>query len=644
MFLRLLPYLCLLLNPICSAQSSYFQSIIDSPSLRHEAALFFDEVLRQGSSDAFFAQIDQYNADGTKRTDAEWYELLYANRKTLQPKFPLIDRYKTLRYQQALLGKQIATLLPQGRTWDGILEIGTPGTYIAALHNTTSLTGKRFVVCDQKGPATYIQAWTGQFSRLGVSYDVQFPLADYAPLDSTIPDASLDLVICVIGLHHIPADKIEPFVTSIARVLRPGGVFILRDHNCTDTDSYTLAHGAHFMFNLLIGDVDPQGEQEELRNFQPLEHWTTLLANHGFSVNPVQLVQKNDTTRNTLIACTKNATDTATSRDQAEHELTMTGGARAGFQTYMTTSEWISVELAEQEAKYGIAQWHQFPYAQSIGLLWSSFHHSWKQARLEHSLSAVLLSDYTLMNLFICSMTSLQYLLRSGTFTLLHYAAPHTDGLVHRTIDDTYKAYSAWIYHTPFYAFAHWKALKNMWTAYAHDLKNRSALNKLNDSAWAVTQSFEYILNGSISALMGCIYSAEQSTTERLQIIVKDPEDYVMRTHSQTVHLLGSYPDGLKRLAVPRYIPFQQLLQDLARHQIQIVSIAGNSVIQCKVRYANNIQPHCNDNSCIRTFTWQLPGDTEHTYANYTVRVTQLHQVLTAFEQQGVELVYCHDF
>jgi SAM-dependent methyltransferase len=55
---------------------------------------------------------------------------------------------------------------------------------------------------------------------------------DDAPiLADAIPDASLDLVTCYAGLHHLRPDAVAPFITSIHRVLRPGGLFVLRDHH-----------------------------------------------------------------------------------------------------------------------------------------------------------------------------------------------------------------------------------------------------------------------------------------------------------------------------------------------------------------------------------------------------------------------------
>src|SRR5690242_10235929 len=117
MNLQSLAFFSLLLPAICQTQSHYFQSIIDTTSLRHQCSLFFDEVLRQGTAEQFFAHAHKYGST-EQLSDTAWYERLHADTAKIQPRIPFIARYKTLRYQQMLLGKQIQSLLPQGRAWD----------------------------------------------------------------------------------------------------------------------------------------------------------------------------------------------------------------------------------------------------------------------------------------------------------------------------------------------------------------------------------------------------------------------------------------------------------------------------------------------------------------------------------------------
>jgi len=59
----------------------------------------------------------------------------------------------------------------------------------------------------------------------GVAHQTDFRTADAAALP--LPDASLDLVVSTLSLHHW--DDAVPIFDEIARVLRPGGAFLLFD-------------------------------------------------------------------------------------------------------------------------------------------------------------------------------------------------------------------------------------------------------------------------------------------------------------------------------------------------------------------------------------------------------------------------------
>jgi ubiquinone/menaquinone biosynthesis C-methylase UbiE len=59
----------------------------------------------------------------------------------------------------------------------------------------------------------------------GVAHQTDFRTADAAALP--FPDASLDLVVSTFSLHHW--DDPGPIFTEVARVLRPGGAFLLFD-------------------------------------------------------------------------------------------------------------------------------------------------------------------------------------------------------------------------------------------------------------------------------------------------------------------------------------------------------------------------------------------------------------------------------
>jgi SAM-dependent methyltransferase len=116
-----------------------------------------------------------------------------------------------------------------------------------------------------------------------------------------IPEGKVDLVTNYIGLHHAPRAQLEGFVESIHAVLRPGGVFVLRDHDVRDAAQDTFVALAHDVFNAGLG-LPWSYNAAELRFFQSVPAIEQYLAAHGFKRFGPQLAQPGDPTQNLLFA------------------------------------------------------------------------------------------------------------------------------------------------------------------------------------------------------------------------------------------------------------------------------------------------------------------------------------------------------
>jgi SAM-dependent methyltransferase len=127
------------------------------------------------------------------------------------------------------------------------------------------------------------------------------PLDDYAPIPANaVADASIELLTCYIGLHHASLDRLEPFIASLRRVLKPGGVLILRDHDVTDEYMRALVALAHTVFNAGLG-LTWETNARELRHFRTIAEWIELLGRHGLVQEGPRLLQAHDPTLNTLL-------------------------------------------------------------------------------------------------------------------------------------------------------------------------------------------------------------------------------------------------------------------------------------------------------------------------------------------------------
>jgi FAD/FMN-containing dehydrogenase/predicted SAM-dependent methyltransferase len=236
------------------------------------------------------------------------YRYVQSQLKTIKP--PLADvtyALPALFKQKAEMAAQTLTALGDRRQFRGYMEIGSKGRYFRALGTALDLSGPKHFV-DEKPPgySPVDVLERGQFAKLGQHH----PLADYAALPEAIESASLDLVTCYIGLHHMTPEQLRPFLASVHRVLRPGGMFIVRDHDVASPAMWALVSLAHTVFNAGLGE-SWETNQKESRHFDSVPMWIARLSDAGFANTGHRILQDNDPTRNTLLAFAKPGTGEA---------------------------------------------------------------------------------------------------------------------------------------------------------------------------------------------------------------------------------------------------------------------------------------------------------------------------------------------
>jgi SAM-dependent methyltransferase len=368
-----------------------------------EIASFIDSVLRQLPSKQIL--------DEVKKVKTNSHHALYNTITELQQKQSLITKLKRkfqlLQVQKQLLSQQIHQLLSGINCIGNYLEIGTPGTYGSTIRN--KITGTFTVITEKQQPVYDRIASYTSLTQHG--YDQYIPLFDYQGLSATIETNSIDLIVCVIGLHHMVQEKIVPFIQSIHRVLRPGGILILREHDAHSPELIDLCHAAHSVFNAIISQESVVSDTQEIRNFQPLSYWISYFEENGFSVAQEQLLQEGDTTKNTLIKIVKNCVTEEDDKMNAEfHAKQQPHYLRDASQSYLTAPEWYNVDSAQEYATFiHHTPFFQFPYFKSIKNYWTIFSATFKEVSKKQGLVKTLFSSYTLMNLFVGTFMTLEF-------------------------------------------------------------------------------------------------------------------------------------------------------------------------------------------------------------------------------------------
>jgi hypothetical protein len=100
-------------------------------------------------------------------------------------------------------------------------------------------------------------------------------------------------------------EKLAPFLESIARIVRPGGYFVVRDHDVTTPTMDAFVSLAHTVFNAGLGETW-ETNRSELRHFASVDDWISRIEAAGFRHTGLRLTQQGDPSDNVLMAFVRN--------------------------------------------------------------------------------------------------------------------------------------------------------------------------------------------------------------------------------------------------------------------------------------------------------------------------------------------------
>ena len=261
---------------------------------------FLQNIYRLYPEDRFHTLIKNTSAE--LDNDEAIYRRVQRELPTIKPLLAdLTHALPALFKQKKEMADQTMRLLGAKQRIEGYVEIGSTGRYISELRKRVEVAGPITLVNEFAPTNSPVDiAERGGLRQIGSFV----PLNDYDPLPASILDASVELVTCYIGLHHCPLDKLDSFVASIVRVLKPGGMFILRDHDVTTPAMHTFVSLVHTVFNAgLNGDWEIN--QRELRHFRPIAQWVAYLGDGGLQDTGQRELQAHDPSDNVLLAFIK---------------------------------------------------------------------------------------------------------------------------------------------------------------------------------------------------------------------------------------------------------------------------------------------------------------------------------------------------
>ncbi len=277
--------------------ASNFRYVYGKESYKAQFHDFLTNVFHLFPEDELHQLIDESSRE--LNSDEEIYKDLQEKVSSIQP-FLAAFTYAipALKKQKQVMAKQTHQLLPNEKRYEGYLEVGSTGRYLDSLEEVLDIQGDVFYVAE-KAPTYSFEDMIdrGQIFKGGEFLE----LNNYASnITNTIPQNSIDLATVYIGLHHVPLNLREEFITSIRDVMKPGASLILRDHNAHDEKMVKVVSLAHDVFNMGTNENWSYNEQE-LRNFYSLATLDEMLTQYGFKSSGERLYQDGDPTLNALM-------------------------------------------------------------------------------------------------------------------------------------------------------------------------------------------------------------------------------------------------------------------------------------------------------------------------------------------------------
>lgn len=309
---------------------------------------------------------------------------------------------------------------------DGLVTIGDPGRYVKNLEKAFKIQGTKYVVHSEFNLMDIFETNTLFTRSLGTKVKVDYNNIgpDYL---KEIPDESVELVTLYIGIHHFDETGQNNFLKEVSRILKPGGVFILRDHNGT-SDMKPLLNYAHSYYNALTEETF-ETDQNEYRNFKTIEEIRNSLNKHNLIDSKIYKKQHLDPTENYLMAFVKKDVLPKLVRDSLN-----TNYKRSVGSTYTTVTEWYDVSRAKAYSDFIIhTPWYHFPFLAMTMQFWSLFFSQTKEFAKKVGWKSVVSDSGIHMDLFIGTQTSAEYIIKSIValplrciFTLPFFKADNT--------------------------------------------------------------------------------------------------------------------------------------------------------------------------------------------------------------------------
>ncbi|KAK3245457.1 hypothetical protein CYMTET_30940 [Cymbomonas tetramitiformis] len=425
-------------------RSDSYAEVFNDPVKRQKLRLFLANQFHIEDPSVLYSYIARSVWAPHTTNDLTVYRDLKAHLegRSLQGALAIRKGYRQLQQlgqQTTEVMEQLSSLLAdlgrsQRRDIKDVMTIGDPGRLVLPLKRLLGINGRVWVVHDkERGAVDAVER--GSFSAVGRFVPIDYDNVDELP----IPSCSVDLVTISMGLHHFQQCQLARVLCIVRRVLRPGGLFIVREHDARP-EVLPIADLAHSVFNAVMG-VSEEEEAREVRAFRTVLQWREVLHSAGLEDSYVyrNLSLDRDPTEDVMMAFVKpspegqgrdagapvpHAALASPLSDDAAHvkrvcraaqESLVTSGVKpvrsTPDSTFFRLPEWLLVTAAQELGNsLNHTVWYQFPYVQFVSMYWDTFEKELRVVAQDTSVWDAVYNGGTFMDLMIGIVITLLFL------------------------------------------------------------------------------------------------------------------------------------------------------------------------------------------------------------------------------------------
>ncbi|UJR14480.1 hypothetical protein I4U23_001477 [Adineta vaga] len=426
-----------------------FHRVITDEIFREKFRKFLRTVFNAEPAHVIFNYVNRAVRNPMNKNDHDIYRELEHTLKTRQfafmrKIFAIIKQIRQLRSQIKDMLRQQITIFKHlgycGKIKD-IVSIGDGGRCINELRQILKIKDGRVYIVNERERLTDIVERNSLFS-IGTFIPYNFSNLTDVP----IPSESIDLVVCYMGLHHLPQDQLKIYFQMIHRILRPNGLFLFREHHAYE-ELKPLLDVAHMVFNA-VTRVDYESEINEIRAFRTIEQWRSCLRQAGFQDTFVYNEQEDDPTDDIMIVVRKPEREEKMNTNDI-NEITENVNFHqikaSPESNYYRPCEWLVVRIATQFGHYlNHTPFFFFPFIKFLSIYWSLFRTETELAIGKYGFKkAVLTSTGFLMNSVVGILLTGAFIQLSIVSFLIRYVGgirlePEYEQLILENIDDNF--------------------------------------------------------------------------------------------------------------------------------------------------------------------------------------------------------------